>query len=481
VVLGAGNGTIALGTTFGVLVSDDGGAHFGWLCEGLLGTGGGRYDPLLALDRASRVHVGVPDGLLRVAADRCSVAADATLASRFVSDVDATADGGSLMAVTTSGPAGAAQSGVFRSDDGGQSYRALAVAAPGTYLQTVEMARSDSSRVYLTAAVTAPFHGAFLRSDDGGATLRELPFGAGPAVSAAFIAGVDPTDPDTVYVRVVLGGTGGDAGPPQPGTALLQTTDGGQSFREIGRTQGAMLGFALSDDGRTVWFGGAEPRDGLSRSEDRGMTFARVSDVPVGCLRQREGVLFVCSDETTTGYALGRSTDGGNTFAGVLRLSALQGPVACPADAPETLACGPEWPAVRMLLSQLAPRDAGADAAGDAGPDAGGADAVDAVADAAAPDAPGADAATAPAGALAGGGACACRAAGRAGGGSPGQPGAVLAALAAVAAIVTRRRGRTSSLCARATARYAPGVASSRSPSASSTNAYLNATSRRKS
>ncbi len=228
---------------------------------------------------------------------------------------DATGD----VLVAGVGPSGT-EDALLRSDDGGASWRAAAT-LPGYFLETVEVAPSDPSRVYATAFVTGP-EPVFLRSDDGGATMRETTRSFAGAQSA-WIAGVDPTRPDVVYVR---GQRPGGAG-----TILSRSDDGGRSFRRLAETTGAMRGFALSDDGATVWFGSSDAREGLQRSV-RGGPFARTREQPVvQCLRQHAGTLYVCADEAVDGYALGRSRDGGDTVTPLLSLRALTDPVTCPA------------------------------------------------------------------------------------------------------------------------------------------------------
>lgn len=96
----------------------------------------------------------------------------------------------------------------------------------------------------------------------------------------AFIAGVDPTDAEVVYVRTTLA----------LGSALLRSGDGGARFETAARTADEMLGFALSDDGRTVWYG--SNAGGLFRSDDRGRSFERVDGLPVSCLEQHQGKLW---------------------------------------------------------------------------------------------------------------------------------------------------------------------------------------------
>ena len=53
-----------------------------------------------------------------------------------------------------------------------------------------------------------------------------------------------------------------------------------------------MLGFALSDDGATVWIASANRAEGIQRSERGGPWVRMAADVGVKCLRFHAGTLF---------------------------------------------------------------------------------------------------------------------------------------------------------------------------------------------
>ena len=84
------------------------------------------------------------------------------------------------------------------------------------------------------------------RSDDQGQTWQTfaLPEDDSPL---PFIAGVDPTNPDRIYVRAPTSTTG---------DILLVSENGGETWTQILKAQGSLLGFSLSPDGKTVAIGG---------------------------------------------------------------------------------------------------------------------------------------------------------------------------------------------------------------------------------
>jgi hypothetical protein len=170
-------------------------------------------------------------------------------------------------------------------------------------------------------------------------------------VEEVYVSGVDPTDPQTVYFRANEGA----------GSALYRSTDGGEHVTRLAITAGPMYGFALSDDGRRVWYGSLE--DGLYRSDDRGEGFGRVNALEVLCLRFHAGQLYACSN-WLTGFALGRSGDEGRSFTSLLRFEDLDGPLDCRDPSMGQRYCVERWDSLQTTLATV-PRDAGVrDAAG---------------------------------------------------------------------------------------------------------------------
>ncbi len=336
--------SVALRVTFGFVLSDDGGRSFRWLCEDVLGYGTGAFDPAFVFDADRRLFVGAPDGLARVSSDRCAPARVGELDRQFVIDLDRSGDGATVLAITSSGAADAVNR-VWRSTDRGATFQPMgAGVGPDTLFETVELARSNPLRVYATAVRNSPRRVVFFRSDDGGATLSERSLDAFE-LDDAFVAAIDPRDADTVYLRGRLrGAPPPDAGPGAAPTALLVSRDGGATFRELTRSVGPMTGFAISDDGASLWTGSTHPDDGLRLSTDRGARWERVSDTHVTGLRFDRGTLWVAANWVLDGFALGRSDDGGRTIAPALRTfcDVLGAPV-CPPSTDVSALCAARW------------------------------------------------------------------------------------------------------------------------------------------
>jgi photosystem II stability/assembly factor-like uncharacterized protein len=135
-------------------------------------------------------------------------------------------------------PSNGPGSGLFRSDDGGDTWRPIAgngfPEQPGRIGLAVAPSRPD--RLY--ALVDAP-RGGLYRSDDGGATWRQLSADTRIWQRGWYFGGVtvDPANADVVYVC---------------NTALYRSDDGGASFAPI---KGAPGG----DDYHTLWIDPASP------------------------------------------------------------------------------------------------------------------------------------------------------------------------------------------------------------------------------
>ncbi|MEZ4405869.1 MAG: MYXO-CTERM sorting domain-containing protein [Polyangiales bacterium] len=348
VVLGPGarSDVVVLRTTFGLLVSRDAGATFHWVCEDSMFfpyVPGLMVDPAVEVTAEGRVALSFESGVHSFT-DGCAVRRQAATADHDVIDLAATPSGDTLYGVeSTAG----SPSYVLR---GGVDLELSRVGAPlaGMRFATVEVAPSDARRVYLSAVEDTTRVPRLLRSDDGGDTVRALTVPESLLGDGAYVSGVDPTNPDALFVRAVVGF----------GSDLLRSTDGGASFHRVATTRDAMLGFAISDDGRTVWYG--SQAEGLYRSTDGGESFERVNPLPTLCLRQHAGALWACTDWISQPWALGRSMDGGATFTPVLRFSEVAGPPECASRDEGAAICVERWPLLQsMLTDPEPPPDAG--------------------------------------------------------------------------------------------------------------------------
>ncbi len=358
VVVGPGrrDDLIAVRATFGLVVSDDGGRRFRFLCEEAFEYRDG-YDPSLAWTANGTLLVGVEDGL-QASATLCDPVRRRELDGQYVVDLTNDPTGRVVLAALRSRDADPVMR-VARSDDGGATFDVPRDGLASTAPLTVDIAPSDSARVY--ASALADPNGArdpvLLRSDDGGRAWRRTR-AVFPGVSDVYVAGVDPLRPDVVYVRARLRSSA-DGGALETGSALYVSTDGAESVRELARTAGPMAGFALSGDGARVWIGGPDARDGLRLREGEG-AFRAVSPVGVECLRWHAGALYVCESLGAGGAVLSRSLDDGSTRESLVRVEGvLPPPPSCGSSSIVSGFCADRWVSIRATtLSTL--RDGGA-------------------------------------------------------------------------------------------------------------------------
>lgn len=334
---GAASDVIALRTTFGLLISRDAGAHFYWLCEDAMyypAVVGPQVDPSLGILSDGSIHFAFEYGIHSTITG-CRVDEHPEVYTQFIADLAADATGEHIVAIQAN--AGVANH-VLRVSPSAGRYETLGRGVSGVVFTTVEVAAHDPTRVYAAGydegAMRAP---RLFRSDDGGATLT-LQSPAWGMIDDLWISGIDPTNPNTLYVRANVGF----------GTWLFKSTDGGAHVAHVASTTDPMLGFAISDDGRTVWIGSLN--DGLLRSDDGGETFASVNRAEVLCLRQHAGVLWMCSNWQRTGYVLSRSEDRGASVRGVLRFDDVVGPYDCPMPSEGQAYCVDRWPAQREMI-----------------------------------------------------------------------------------------------------------------------------------
>jgi hypothetical protein len=347
-----GDGSIVyLRATFGVLKSTDAGASWRWICEEAMGFSG-TWDPPLAVTPTGRLYVGLERGL-RFSDDGCTFHDVPEVAGELVRDL--TLDEGGTVAAITGGPDGPVQ--VFRGG-GAKPFRKAKGQIPGAVALTFEVAPSDNRRLYLTVQKGISEEGLFYRSDDGGASFRELPvtleLEAGEQRGRLFVSAVDAKDKDRLLVRRLS----------NKGSELLLSTDGGSTFRRVLRVASAMYGFSKGPDSSTYYAASGLDSQGVFRSTDRGEHFEPVSKVGALCLLATPKGVLLC--ENGKGAALvSRAGLDAKVFAPLASYGNIAGPDATCA------ACVAPWATTQAALAPLLipPAAAGAAAGADAGAD----------------------------------------------------------------------------------------------------------------
>jgi photosystem II stability/assembly factor-like uncharacterized protein len=181
--------------------------------------------------------------------------------------------------------------GIYRSRDGGDTWTHLGL-RDGQQIPQIQVDPRDPNRLWV-AVLGHPYaaneeRGVF-RSDDGGESFRKVLY-RGPTVGAADVT-LDPANPDIVYAVLWESqhGPWENAVFSGPASGLFKSADGGDTWTRIGRglpsgEEGLGrigIGIADSDPSRIYAIvGSPRERGGLYRSDDAGMTFRVVQPDP---------------------------------------------------------------------------------------------------------------------------------------------------------------------------------------------------------
>jgi MYXO-CTERM domain-containing protein len=313
---------IVLATNFGLILSEDDGATWSWVCE---------PDPN---DTAIFYQVGAPPGdrlyatllgagLVYSDDGACTwTPAGGALATARATDVfpDATDPARVLAIGSERGDARTPQS-VFASSDGGVTFGPALYSAPlDGGLLGVESARSSPSTIYLSMYTTPGIHPVLVRSGDGGATWSTTDLQPTLGASGFRIIAVDPEDPQRLYLRVTE----------DLGEKLGVTRDGGATISEPVGTDDVLTAFARLASGTVLVAGESTAGPVGYRSTDGGVTFQPWPNVPhLRALGERDGKLFAAADNFLDGFAVGVSTDEGLTFRPLLTYNKVVGIKPC--------------------------------------------------------------------------------------------------------------------------------------------------------
>ena len=334
---------IGLATTFGLILSSDGGSTWLWTCEQLATTSMANVyaigaPPVAAGGVGDRFYALSPlEGLAYSDDESCSwTGAGGALAGQAVSDFfpDPTNPQRVLAAAAPAGDGGAGVvPAVYLSMDGGATFGATPVftAPASAALVGIEIARSDPNVIYLAYVLTTAsgYDSRLVRSSNGGQSWSapiDLVAPLGPALVR--ILAVDLADANRVYLRTSTVTADG----------VAVTPDGGSTYvTPITISNGSVTAFARLASGSVLVGaainapGGATTGTGY-RSTDGGMTFASWgfgSIQPLGpnpphivglAERMEAGkpILYLSGKNYSDGWALATSTDEGQTLTALM-------------------------------------------------------------------------------------------------------------------------------------------------------------------
>lgn len=356
--------SITVGTTFGMLVSRDGGGHFYWVCEQAVGYNG-TFDPSYAIAKDGTIYAGTPDGL-RVSRDGgCTfdtVAVephDDTEQELFTTGNNHVIKKQKWIDAVTLGPSdevwvataeGGMSNDVFRSVDGRMFYP-MGLYSITTWWNALKLAPSNPQRIYVTgyevaegASIGPQVH--VMRSDVGGGKGNwiELPvtdFTLSTKSPMVLVTAVSPTNPDIAYVRSV----GAD---PPSGDKLYRSTNAGASWSLVLDTTDAITGVVFLQSGAVLV---ATTNGGVFQATD-GVAFSPLPGEPqMACVAQRQdGAIFSCGANWDPDFfALGKSSGPQvGPFTKLFRFVELSGPLQCAPGTVQHDVCDLQlWPALK--------------------------------------------------------------------------------------------------------------------------------------
>jgi hypothetical protein len=351
---------LVLGTNFGLLRSDDDGAHWRFVCEAVAtGTNLVRFYQLGADDT---VYAAAASAVTTSADRGCTWAPSASFAPRSVLDVFADPLAASRLYALGGAFGAGERADVYRSDDHAQTFTRLTDADAGADYSGVEASGQHAGVVWAVGDAPGADGGAVLfvsRSADQGATWTRFdhPELAGLRLG---LAQVDAQDDTVAYLRLSQA----------DGLDALAIASAGGARVEVPLALGEpMSSFVKASDG-ALYVGS---RLGHLWTRLAGAAAFTEADGPeLRCLGERGGVLYACGDNFNDGFALGASTDHGQHFVPVLVLSQVDALESC---APVQSQCAVALSTLQRQVGYVAP-DAGPGATAPSGCHCGAVDGV---------------------------------------------------------------------------------------------------------
>ena len=353
---------IVVRTTYGILVSTDGGKVWDWICEQAV-EWTGQYDPPVTLSKNGTLIAGIYDHLGVGTQGGCAWARPQPLEQKNVIDVSTQKNDTQVVVALTSNAmaAGMFVTQVWRSADNGAAWAKVGNDLPTDFVgTTLDVAPSDPKFIIASGQIGKGGPGVLQVSSDDGMSWVKRDIPGTDIDHVPYIAAIDPLDPLKIYVRL----TGAQG-------VLLATSDGGVSWTNVFTGQGILKGFALSPDGSSILAGGET--DGIHQISTSDFTEVQISAVHAQCLVWTESGIFACGPEAKDGFTVGKSVDGGKTFTPLNLLACVRGPLACDAATDVGMACPAVWPLTAELLDTASCTMGMGGAGGAGGGDSGGA------------------------------------------------------------------------------------------------------------
>lgn len=333
---------VLAGTNFGTMVSHDRGATWSWICPGVVQLRPAVEDPLVVVSDQGSLFVGDTAGIWRGSADACDWSSSVAIPGTATGGAIARGGPGVLFAGTsTDGGSNA----LLRSTTDGATWDIVLGPTLDVWFESVMVAPSDPQRVYAVQnrppLRAEPWEVTVWRSDDGGDHWTSAPFTVLTHEWRLFLLGIDPTSPDRIlaYTQDLY---------PMEHERVMLSEDGGTTWTDVLELR-QVLGGSWGPDGAAYVAG---PLDGLWRSDDGARTFTGIrTDLFLRCVVADADAVWVCADDYTAHFAVGRSVDHGATFETVSRLRSITGQPTCAPTSSLGMTCPAEQGTLDMVLA----------------------------------------------------------------------------------------------------------------------------------
>ena len=342
--------TLLLGATFGLAVSNDSGRHFRWICEEAIGGPTG-VDALLAAPSSDVLLTGSTMGLFISRDGGCDwQSVDLFAPPRQVSAIATDPHNPGRWYVAVNVPE-QNRGLVYATYDNGKTYQKLSVDHDGVYLYGMAVSPQAPQKL----AVVGSNNGAhdsclLLTSSNGGSTWHKRAVAHAPDASATPSVAISPKNANVLLVTALDITTNG--------SHALISHDFGQSFRALGPLKEPVRNIAFAPDGQQAFIA---TTGHIFCATVKGGSLAELpSPKSNACAAVDGNTLLACGSSANgqDGFALAKSTDGGQTFAPIIGLSDIGGPEGCPAHSSSQTKCAALWPNQLAAIKASASFDA---------------------------------------------------------------------------------------------------------------------------
>jgi photosystem II stability/assembly factor-like uncharacterized protein len=332
---------------WGLFHKRDAGAHWEYVCAEAYGSRSDtrQHNPVQVL-AGGRIVIAASFAGVQLSDDGCTFRAAGLPAGVSAQDVEP-GPAGEIFAVTATGSTSGISSLLWKSTDDAETWAVTGAALPDDFVaDTVAVAPSDPTRVYVAGRVIGGDTGFLERSSDTGASWERFPLPAGSVGAVPRLTGVHPTRADVLFLRI----DGPDDGITEEPDELFVSVDGGRTWSLLLGSTRDLPGFALSPDATTILVAG--PADGLWRAQlDDALTkgtaaFHQIVGQSVWGLAWTAELLYAGGDDFlargVTGYTLGRSTGVDAAVVPVMRLCDVR-LAECAATSSVATLCTADW------------------------------------------------------------------------------------------------------------------------------------------